>query len=413
MNLLENFREGLRSISSNMLRTVLTALIIAIGITSLVGILTAIDGMQSSVNNSFADLGANTFDIRGQQMFGRRFGGRRNKEYPPIEYREAKQFKNIIKDKYNATVSVYASIGGAAQVKFGSKKTNPNTMVVGVDDNYLAIKGYKLALGRNLSTTDLENALNVAVIGTEVADKLFDNKINPINQKIMVMGNQYKIIGVLAKKGSMNGGGDDRILMTPLDNGRALTSRSLTFDITTSVDAMQDQEVILEEARGIMRRVRKDKSGQQDSFEIERADALAKNFEEITGYLRMGGFGIGIITLLGAAIALMNIMLVSVTERTREIGIRKSLGATPRLIRLQFLIEAIVVCILGGVGGLILGIIVGNVISKVVSENSSFIVPWLWMMMGILICVLVGILSGIYPAIKASRLDPIEALRYE
>lgn len=202
--------------------------------------------------------------------------------------------------------------------------------------------------------------------------------------------------------------------MIPLENGRALAAnRELTFDITTSVNSMEDQELIMEEARGIMRRVRKDPIGKPDSFEIESADALAKNFEEISGYLRVGGFGIGIITLLGAAIALMNIMLVSVTERTREIGIRKSLGATPRLIRLQFLMEAIVVCILGGIGGLILGIIVGNIIAKVISENASFIVPWFWMMMGILVCIVVGILSGIYPAIKASRLDPIEALRYE
>ena len=414
MNFLENIREGLRSIQSNMLRTVLTALIIAIGITSLVGILTAIDGMQSSVNNSFADLGANTFDIRGPQPFRRRFGGRRSKEFPAIEYRQANSYKRIIKESYNATVSISSRVGGAIQVKFRSKKTNPNTLIMGADENYLSIKGYKIATGRNLSQTDLDNALNVALIGTEVATTLFEKKINPINQEIIVMGNQYRVVGVLDKKGSLTGSGDDRTIIIPLDNGRALAAnRQLTFDITTSVNGIADQDLIMEEARGIMRRVRKDPNGKPDSFEIERADALAKDFEDITGYLRVGGFGIGIITLLGAAIALMNIMLVSVTERTREIGIRKSLGATPRQIRLQFLIEAVVVCILGGIGGLILGILVGNVMAKVISESASFIVPWAWMGLGILVCVIVGIVSGIYPSIKASRLDPIEALRYE
>lgn len=414
MNLLENFREGLRSIQSNMLRTVLTALIIAIGITSLVGILTAIDGMQSSVNNSFADLGANTFDIRGPQPFRRRNSGVKTKDYPAITYRQSKQYKNGIRDSYDASVSISSNIRGAVEVKYRSIKTNPNARIVGIDDNFMNIKGYKLASGRNLSPTDLDNGLNVVIIGSEIAQKLFEGKIDPLNQEIIIMGNQYKVVGVLDKKGSLTGGGDDRVLFVPLENGRVLAAnRELTFDITTTVNSMEDQDLIIEEARGVMRRVRKDPLGKPDSFEIERADALAKNFEEVTGYLRVGGFGIGLITLLGATIALMNIMLVSVTERTREIGIRKSLGATPRLIRLQFLMEAIVVCILGGIGGLILGIAVGNVIAKVISSSASFIVPWFWMMMGIFVCVIVGIISGIYPAIKASRLDPIEALRYE
>lgn len=411
MNLIENIREGLRSIRANMLRTVLTALIIAIGITSLVGILTAIDGIQSSVDNSFAGLGANSFDIKNPQVFRRRQGGRMEQTFPPIEYREALLFRERF--GYNAIVSIYTTISGAAQIKFESKKTNPNTMIVGGDGNYLNIKGYKLEKGRNFSNNDLDLATHVAILGSELAFTLFEKK-NPINSEIVVLGQRFKVVGVLEKKGSMTGGGDDRVLLVPLETGRRIAgNRRLTFDITTSVPNINNLENIMGEATGTMRVIRGDEIGKPDSFQVQRSDSFAKSFEEITGYLRIGGFGIGFITLLGAAIALMNIMMVSVTERTREIGIRKSLGATPKRIREQFLIEAIVICILGGIGGLLLGIGVGNLISTVIAQGSSFIVPWAWMLMGIIVCVVVGLLSGYYPAFKASKLDPIESLRYE
>lgn len=410
----ENIEEGLRSIQSNLLRTVLTALIIAIGITSLVGILTAIDGIQGSVNSSFADLGANTFTVRNRSDDDFRSGGRRNKQYPAITYRQAKAFAEKFKASYTATASLSADIAGAVQVNYRSNKTNPNSHVVGSDEQYLPINGYKIDLGRNLDRNDMENALNVAVLGQEIARKLFE-RVDPINKEITFKGSKYKVVGVLQKKGSLGGSSDgDRLILIPLENGRGLAAnRTLTYNVTASAPNVTDGDFIVEEARGIMRRIRNDALGKEDSFAIDRADAMAKDFENITGYLRIGGFVIGTVTLLGAAIALMNIMLVSVTERTREIGIRKSLGATPRVIRLQFLIEAIVVCLIGGIGGLILGIIVGNGITGLISSNSTFVVPWLWMAVGIAICVMVGVLSGIYPAIKASRLDPIEALRYE
>jgi putative ABC transport system permease protein len=415
MNITENVYEGMRSIQSNMLRTVLTALIIAIGITSLVGILTAIDGIQSSVNSSFADLGANTFSIRNYSTSGRRSGGRQQKRFEDIRYREASQFATLFRQNYNAQVSLSTPVGGAVQVKHESLKTNPNVTIIGGDDAYLTINGYKIANGRNFNRNDLDNSLNVAILGQEVARTLFPRE-PPLNKVISFMGARFRVVGLLEKKGSLGGGtGADRLIVVPLETGRALAAnRSLTFEITASAPQIQDSEYIIGEARGLMRRIRNDALGKQDSFEIERADALAKNFEDITGYLRIGGFGIGIITLLGAAIALMNIMLVSVTERTREIGIRKSLGATPKVIRFQFLVEAIVICILGGLAGLIFGIGIGNVISGMISPGKTgFIVPWLWMFMGIMVCVFVGVISGIYPAIKASRLDPIEALRYE
>ncbi|WAC12703.1 ABC transporter permease [Dyadobacter pollutisoli] len=414
MNIRENVDEGLRSIQSNLLRTVLTAMIIAIGITSLVGILTAIEGIQNSVNASFADLGANTFTVKNREYDDWRNDGRKNKQYPPVNYRQALTFANKFKADYNATASLSAGIGGAVQVNYFSKKTNPNSSVIGSDEQYLGINGYKIALGRNLDRNDMENSLNVAVLGQEIARKLFE-RIDPINKEITFMGSKYKVVGVLQKKGSLGGNNDsDRIILIPLENGRGLAAnRALTYNITASAPNIADGDMIVEEARGIMRRIRNDELGKEDSFTIDRADEIAKDFANVTGYLRIGGFGIGIITLLGASIALMNIMLVSVTERTREIGIRKSLGATPKVIRFQFLIEAIVVCIIGGVGGLFLGIIIGNVISNSISSGSSFVIPWLWMAMGIAVCVFVGVLSGIYPAIKASRLDPIEALRYE
>jgi putative ABC transport system permease protein len=398
-----------------MLRTVLTALIIAIGITSLVGILTAIDGIQSSVDNNFANLGANSFDIKSQQFFRRRRGGRSEKITPPIDYREAMAYKERF--GYNAVISVSTAISGTSEVKFQSKKTNPNTQVIGVDDNFLGIKGYKLESGRNFSNNDLESAMNVAIIGSDLKGLLFD-KIDPLNKEITTMGMKYKIIGVLEKKGSMNGGEADRLILLPMQSARNIAGeRSLTFDITTSVPNITDLDGIMGEATGVMRVIRQDAIGQPDSFQMERADSFAQEFENITGYLRIGGFGIGFITLLGASIALMNIMMVSVTERTREIGIRKSLGATPTRIRQQFLIEAIVICIIGGIGGLVLGISIGNLISKVISPpgttQTTFIIPWVWMMVGILISITVGVISGIYPAIKASKLDPIESLRYE
>lgn len=413
MNFLENIREGLRSIAGNRLRTILTSLIIAIGITSLVGILTAIDGIQGSVNSSFEGLGANTFTISTRQETAR-IGGLTRQLSPPINYREAVTFKQRF--AYGATVSIATTVAGAAEVKAGSKKTNPNVEVVGCDAAYLGVSGYKVAAGRNFSANDLNKALNVTIIGNELATNLFERKGNPINQVIRALGSQYKVIGVLEKKGGgVTGGGDDRVMLVPLDNARALgASRTLTFAIAGSAPNLADQDVAMGEARGLMRRIRRDPLGQTDSFQIERADDLVKSIDNITGYLRIGGFGIGFVTLLGASIALMNIMLVSVTERTREIGIRKSLGATPSRIRQQFLIEAIVICILGGLGGVVMGLGIGNLIALAVSQGKGgFVVPWAWMGLGLVVCIAVGLFSGIYPAVRASKLDPIEALRYE
>jgi putative ABC transport system permease protein len=412
MNIKENIAEGLRSIKGNLLRTVLTALIISLGITSLVGILTAIDGIQSSVDNSFSGLGANSFDIRNRPAMQVRREGQKEKRFKNINYREASNYKRLFASK--GKVSLKTNVTNNAIAKFESKKTNPNVRLLGVDDNFVELKGYKIADGRNFSTNEFTNAVNVCFLGVDVIDQLFE-KASPLNKEIIVSGIKLKVIGILAKKGNMMGGGDDRVIMVPLETGRKMAvGRNLTFDITTSSTKVKNLDDFMEEARGVMRKVRMDPIGMEDSFSIDRSDSIAKSFESITSSLQLGGFVIGFITLLGAAIALMNIMMVSVTERTREIGIRKSLGATPSRILQQFLIEAIVICLLGGIGGIILAIPIGNLIAQGISSGAaSFIIPWLWMTVGIIICVLVGLFSGIYPAFKASKMDPVDALRYE
>ena len=412
MNLKENVFEGLRSIKGNLLRTILTALIISLGITSLVGILTAIDGIQSSVDNSFSGLGANSFDIRNRAAMQIRREGQKEKKFKNIDYRQAIRYKALFKEKGNVSLKTNVSFNAIA--KYLSKKTNPNTRLMAIDDNFLDLKGYKVSMGRSFSTNEYTNAINVCILGVDVIDQLFE-KENPINKEILVSGMKMKVIGILSKKGNMMGGGDDRVIMVPLETGRKMAvGRQLNFDITTSTLRIINFDDFMEEARGIMRKVRMDPIGRNDSFSIDRSDSIAKSFESITSTLRVGGFVIGFITLLGAAIALMNIMMVSVSERTREIGIRKSLGATPSRILQQFLIEAIVICLIGGIGGIMMAIPIGNLIAQGISSGkASFIIPWLWMTVGIVICILVGLFSGIYPAYKASEMDPVEALRYE
>ncbi len=410
MHLLENIKEGLRAIKGNLLRTILTALIVAIGIMSLVGILTAVDGIQYSISDTFSSLGANSFDIRVESNQGRR-QGQMEKNNPPITYFQARQYQRISGDAVR--VSLSTSIGGAITVKSEKAKTNPNIRIIGADEHYLANENYNLAAGRQFSNFELEQGSNVAIIGSELKDNLFKNQ-NPVSEKISFLGKHFKIIGILEKSGSSMGGrGSDRAVIIPLQTANLLPrNRDLTYNIKTTVPKAENMMYMMGEATGIMRNVRQDKPGKENSFEITRSDSVLKSLSDVTGYLKVGGFLVGFITLLGASIGLMNIMMVSVTERTREIGIRKALGATALQIRQQFLIEAIVICFLGGLLGVFLGVLMGNSVSSLIGAG-GFMVPWLWISLGLTICVGVGLLSGWYPAFKASKLDPIESLRYE
>ena len=412
MNLMENIREGLRSVNANLLRTTLTALIVAIGITSLVGILTAIDGIRYSVTDSLSDLGVNTFDIYAKRSRGGRHGGRLEKAQPPLTLKEAQRF--IDNYKYPGSISLSTDITRIAEVKYGSEKTDPNVGVVGANEEYVALEGLNIAKGRNFSMVEIRYGTNVAILGKDIVEALFDNNQEVINKEISLFGGKYKVIGVLEEKGQIGGGGGpDNSVIIPIVNASRLSSdRDLRYALTVGITDPTQLDYAMGEATGIMRKIRQDQLGDPNSFEISKSQSLADRLEQITGVMRMGGFGIGFITLLGASIALMNIMLVSVTERTREVGVRKALGATPLRIRQQFIIEAIVVCLIGGIAGVILGVGIGNILSRVIGIE-GFVVPWLWIIIGFAVCIIVGLLSGYYPARKASRLDPIESLRFE
>ena len=413
MYLKENILEGLRSVRANLLRSILTAAIVAIGISSLVGILTAIDSMQDSITNSFSSLGANTFTIRSIDPWRRQqVEGRKSKNVEPINFVEARRFK----EKFNegGLVAVSTSISRGAEAKYLSKKTNPNMLVSGVSNEYLPLKGYNLTEGRGFSAVESQYGSNVAIIGPQVREVLFGENVNPVGKEFSVLGSKFRVVGVLESAGSLGGSsGSDRAILIPIAAaGRFATSGALWYSVDVQVGNPVEMENIMGEATGLMRLIRQDRLGQPESFEVRQNKTAAENLSEISGYLRLGGFVIGIITLLGASIGLMNIMMVSVTERTREIGIRKALGATPLKIRQQFIIEAIIICLMGGAAGILFGITVGNLVSNFVGEG-VFIIPWLWMGIGVSLCIAVGLFSGYYPAYKASKLDPVDSLRFE
>jgi len=406
--ILENIAIALTSIRSHMTRTVLTVMIIAFGIMALVGILTAIDAIQNSIKSNFSVMGANTFTIQNRDFGGGGHG--RRVDMRAISYSEAIQFKKRF--EMPASISINYNASSSVEVKYAEEKTNPNIGVMGVDENYLQNSGYTLELGRNFTPDESGGGASVVIIGKEIAKNIFKNDENPLDKEIFVGAVRYRTIGVLASKGSSFGFSGDRNCFVPLNNARYNFPRpNLSFNVSVMVYNSEMLEEAIREATGVFRIIRKVRIGEPDNFVIAKSDNLSNMLSDQLKYVAFAASFIGLITLLGAAIGLMNIMLVSVSERTREIGVRKAIGATAQTIKMQFLIESVVIGQIGGIVGIILGILIGNIVSLVI--GSAFIIPWAWIILGVVLCLIVGIVSGYYPASKAAALDPIEALRYE
>lgn len=407
----ENIRIAFDAISSNLLRTILTVLIIAIGITALVAILSLVKALENTISSDFSSMGSNTFNLQRYEFNTQRRGsGERNKVNPIISYRQVKDFEDTYRYPYSHVSISFTGTSGA-EVKYENEKTDPEVSVLGVNTNFLDNSGLKLQEGRNFNVFDIGNNNNVCVLGSDFKKGLFEN-IDPIDRTISIRGTKFTVIGVLEEKGSTFGNSQDLRVLIPIQIARSMfTQPNINYNVSVKVD---DKEMIngaQDEAILTFRNIRQLSPVEENNFGMERSDDLINRIADITGYLSLAAWIISLITVLGSSIALMNIMLVSVTERTREIGVRKALGAKKSTIAAQFLMETIMVGQLGGLLGMILGVLIGIAISSVAKFN--FTTPWGAMIAAVAITFLVAVISGSFPAIKAAKLDPIESLRYE
>jgi putative ABC transport system permease protein len=426
MTIQDSFSLAWRTIKSNKLRTSITVAIIAFGIMALIGIITAISAMNQSLKENFSFMGANAFSVRYKEMNTRMGGGNNDEEFTKIKKGQKEKKSNLdkpikieeatyFKENFGfgrAQVSISRRGSGNNEVNYKEKKTNPQVTLWGADENYIDVSGFQLAAGRNLNAVDLNTGRNVCIIGSNVAAKLFPNKPeNSIDKVILVQGKPYRVIGLLKEKGSSAMMRMDDIVVTSVKNIRQYSNLSPSYNIGVMVNNVTELEPAIGESTEQMRKARRLIPSEQDNFVIDKSDKFAEMFIGFLAGISGAAGAIGMINLIGAAIGLMNIMLVAVNERTREVGLIKAIGGKRKDIRLQFLFESVLISLLGAVFGILLGVLVGNIFSIVL--NTGFVIPWMWVIIGIVICSFVGLAAGIYPAMKASALNPIDALRYE
>jgi putative ABC transport system permease protein len=424
MNLSDTLSLAFRTIRSNALRTGITVSIIALGIAALIGINTAIQAISQKFMESFSSMGANGFTIRYRSAF--RFDrGELKKEKKdgkklkksnvnkPITRDQAEAFK----ERYDYPAKVSLSLGGGNNntATYNNKKTNPTVWVNGGDENYLEMNGFNIAAGRNLNELDVSTGRNVCLLGKDVAERLFGtgNIERPLEKIIHINNIPFRVIGVLAPKGSTFGRSLDNNIITTYNSVRRFFTNTAapSFQIGVKAPDIINIETAIGEAEGVFRVIRKNEIREESNFLVDKSDAFAEMAMRQIGWLTASAVVIGFITLMGAAIGLMNIMLVAVTERTKEVGLIKAIGGKQSNVRWQFLFEAILISLMGAVIGIVLGILLGNIVSMLMS--TGFVVPWMWVLLGVVICSVVGLAAGSYPAYKASKLNPIEALRYE
>ncbi|HEY4154621.1 MAG TPA: ABC transporter permease [Puia sp.] len=430
MRISDVFSLAFRTVRSNKLRTGITVSIIAFGIMALVGINTAIEAMKQKFTESFASMGATGFTIhyKDYQFFGRdnqvteeKKGAKKEKRSnakKPITKDEAEMFKRSY--HFPAKVSLSIRGGNSNIASLGDKKTNPTVQVAGGDEYYAELNGYTLSGGRSLNELDVQSGRNVCILGNDLVKKFFgDNPERALEKIIKINGIPYRIIGTLESKGASIGRSWDNVAITSYNNVRRFFlnnpispwNPTPSFNIQVKVGDVNQMDLAIGEAEGVFRPIRRMATTDASNFVIDKSDRFVEELLSNLGKITLSAVIIGFITLTGAAVGLMNIMLVSVTERTKEIGLVKAIGGRQRSIRLQFLYESIIISLMGAVFGIFLGILVGNSFSLVL--KTGFVFPWMWLIWGVLICSVVGLLAGLYPSLKASRLNPIQALRYE